>query len=247
MDINDYQVSRGQLHFWHQARLGLLAWLIKQIPGNNLNIASIGSGTGEELNLLKKRGSVVGWDINKDALTLARQLGFVVKNFDISQNTPEDKYDLVCAFDVLEHLKNDLKALNNINACLKTNGYLLLTVPAHPWLFSAHDLALNHQRRYSRKELAKKLQTANFKIKTIGYWNAWFFPLITIIRLIKKFFPRTINKSEAKRLPKAINHLGFLVLKAENYLLTKNFKLPVGLSLYVVAKKYEPGNFNPCL
>jgi len=237
MDLKDYEQQGDIKHFWHLARLELLAWLINKIPGDNLNIASVGSGTGEELRLLTKRGTVIGWDINANAIALAKQLGFDIKNFDISHQVPSDNYDLVCAFDVLEHIKNDIQTLNNIQACLKPNGYLLLTVPAHPWLFSAHDQALEHERRYSRSDLIKKIQTAGFQIETVGYWNAWLFPLVAIIRLIKKIFPPKNIKSEAGHLPHIINQIGLAILRLENYLIAKKFKLPMGLSIYVVAKK----------
>lgn len=243
MDLNDYKTSGGQIHFWHQARLGLLDWLIGQVPGDNLNMASVGSGSGEELELLAHRGSVVGWEINDRVIALAKQSDFTLENFDISQNVPPDHYDLIGAFDVLEHINDDLQTLKNINACLRPGGYLLLTVPAHPWLFSVHDLALKHERRYAKKDLTKKLQTAGFKIETIGYWNAWLFPLVVIVRLFKKIFPPKIIKSEAGPLPKIINELGLVILKAENWLISKNFKFPTGLSLYVVAKKTKTCEF----
>lgn len=237
MDIKDYEQQGGAKHFWHLARLKFLAWLIGQVPGDNLRIASVGSGTGEELRLLAERGTVIGWEINERAASLAKQSGWAIANFDISQGESEDCYDLICAFDVLEHISNDTQTLININSCLKSKGYLLLTVPAHPWLFSSHDEALGHKRRYAKQDLVKKLQTADFQVELVGYWNTWLFPLIATIRLLKKIWPPSRPKSEAGRLPPIINQVGLAILKSENYLIANNFKFPVGLSLYAIAKK----------
>lgn len=237
MDIKDYEQQGETKHFWHLARFKFLAWLISQVPGDNLKIAAIGPGTGEELSLLAERGAVLGWEINERAAALARQAGWTIANFDISRQPPAESYDVICAFDVLEHIAGDRQTLANIKTGLKPGGYLLLTVPAYPWLFSSHDQALGHERRYTKKNLIKKLHEAGLVMVTIGYWNAWLFPLAVIIRLYKKIRPPQVVKSEAGRLPPLVNQIGLAILTSENYLIAKHFKFPFGLSLYVIAKK----------
>jgi SAM-dependent methyltransferase len=236
MDLHDYQVANGQFHFWHLARLGLINFLIKDIkPGSQ--ILSVGCGTGEELALLQTVGQVVGLDVNPETVALACQKGFEAKIFDLAKLTVEKPVDAIVAFDVLEHIADDQTALNNIYQSLRPQGFFILTVPAYDWLFSSHDQALEHYRRYSKQALINKLQTAGFKIERLGHWNTSLFLPVALIRLSKKIWGTHVIKSEAGPLPKIINELGLIILKAENWLISKNINLPWGLSIYVIAKR----------
>jgi len=237
MDIHDYQQNgNGLLHFWHRARLGLIKYSIRDLK-NNITIASIGCGTGEELTILTKQAQVVGYDINQTALNLARQQGFKTAYFDIAKNQLPTKYDVITAFDVLEHIKDDEFALKNISRSLKADGYFLLTVPAYQWLMSSHDLALGHYRRYGQKDLKQKLAKANLKLIKIGRWNSFLAIFIIIVRLFKKIWPPNESLSELKKTNYFIDKLLYLILSWEVFLIRLGFKLPIGISLYAIAQK----------
>ena len=165
----------------------------------------------------------------------AKKRGFEVFYQDIEEEASGDcQYDVVCVFDVLEHVKHDDLALKNIYKLLKPGGFLIFTVPAFNFLFSSHDVYLKHYRRYSKKELNQKLADNNFKMLNLYYWNSVLFPLIALKRLISK---RNKPKSDASNLPKLLNWFLYEILIIENQLIKMNVMWPFGLSLIGVARK----------
>ena len=142
-------------------------------------------------------------------------------------------------FDVLEHIENDAEFLNEVHRCLATNGRIFLTVPAHQWLYSNHDVALGHFRRYSKAALEERLLSAGFVVEKIGF----LFSLLVIPALFLRRIPFVFGKKlEVKqvldcaetvlRLPKVLNEMLLTLSRIESKL-----RLPVGLSLFAVAKK----------
>jgi len=256
MDYRDYilQSDETGLHFWYAARLKLIDILLKKTLINQTDarsILDIGCGTGTELDLLAGYGRVIALDINQTALKIARQKNYRTISADIEKlSLPENSYDAVCCFDSLEHLTDEQKVLNNIFRSLKDDGYLLFTVPAFQFLFSTHDLALQHHRRYSQHELKEKLTTADFNIITIGYWNSILFPLEALVRLSNKFSARggsafggnksnkkSSYQSDAKPINPLLNKILFSVLNLENKIINYGIKLPFGLTIYGIARK----------
>ncbi len=248
MDYRDYilQSDKTGLNFWFAAKLILIKNLLKKVfieKVNNRTILDLGCGTGTELATLNEFGLVTALDNNQTSLNLIKQQGYEIILADIEKfSLPENSYDAVCCFDLLEHLTDDQKVLNDIFRSLKNNGYLLFTVPANKPIFSSHDLALAHRRRYNKKELNNKLTKADFTIITLGYWNSILFPLEAAIRLIKKFLflkllKITNHKSDAKPTNPIINKILFSILNFENILIDRGIKFPFGLTIYGIARK----------
>jgi SAM-dependent methyltransferase len=248
MDYQDYilKSNNTELHFWFAARLKLTENLLKRklLPmADRKLILDLGCGTGTELEMLAKYGIVTALDINQSALELAKEKKCQTILADIEKFTlPEKNYDIVCCFDLLEHLNEDEKVLNNICQSLKNNGYLFFTVPAVKSIFSTHDLALSHRRRYNKKELNYKLVKAGFTIMSLGYWNSILFPLEVAIRLVKKFIYLKLLKRinfepDSKPINPVINKVLFAVLNFENILIDRGIKFPFGLTIYGVARK----------
>ncbi len=125
---------------------------------------------------------------------------------------------------MLEHLEDDRIILRYLQDNLKDNGIAIITVPAHPWLFSEHDRVCGHYRRYTKKQLKDLL--GNFDCK-IYYYNSLLFPAEILYRLITK------GKNNLKQVPDILNHLLFFILSLEYYLLPI---LPAGLSLLAIVK-----------
>lgn len=248
MDYQDYILKNNntELHFWFAARLKLIENLLKRkfLPMTDRKlILDLGCGTGTELEMLAKYGIVTALDINQSALALAKEKKCQTILADIEKFIlSEKKYDIICCFDLLEHLNKDEKVINNICQSLKNNGYLFFTVPAVKSIFSTHDLALAHRRRYNKRELNNKLAKAGFTVISLGYWNSILFPLEAAIRLTKKLLylkllKKTNFKSDAKPTNPVINKILFTVLNFENILIDHGIKFPLGLTIYGIAQK----------
>lgn len=238
MDYTDYLQGATNSHFWFRAKLDLIKVLTAKILVKpNQKVLIVGAGTGEELKLLEKSSEVYIIDIDEKALELIpRGLCKEKRRGDICCSSFEDNFfDLVLCFDVLEHIADDKLALLEISRLLKTEGKFIFTVPAYNFLYSPHDTALRHFRRYSRNSLRKKL--SYFKQIKCGYWfSALFFPVL-LKRVIKDNyfnFKREILPDSALKLPAAINGLFYKILSLENFCIGHNLGLPFGLTLYGV-------------
>lgn len=237
MDYLDLEKNTSAFdHFWYRARRKLVDLILRKYGIKKMLILEIGCGAGSQLETLSKNGNkVVGSDINIKALGEAKKRGFEVFYQDIEKDIESNlQYDVVCAFDVLEHIKNDEAVLKNIYKLLKKDGFFIFTVPAFQSLFSSHDIYMNHRRRYSRKELKHKLLNNNFKPLDLYYWNSILFPLISLKRLLSK---KSRPKSDAVRLPKILNLFLFGILMAEVQLIRINIRIPFGLSIVGIGKK----------
>jgi SAM-dependent methyltransferase len=144
---------------------------------------------------------------------------------------------VVTALDVLEHVREDLPALREINRILTPGGKLIITVPAYGFLWSEHDEALHHYRRYVARELRAKLVASNFEIERSTYFiTALFFPIL-FFRLWQGLRRTSIEASVSYRLPPSwINRMLVWSLDVERFLLDQ-FNLPFGVSLVVVGRK----------
>jgi ubiquinone/menaquinone biosynthesis C-methylase UbiE len=230
MDFNDYQAGLSKDYFWFQGKREFIKILLEKnnLP-QNCKILNIGAGTGEDLNIINKFGNVYAIDINQDALNLiSSELVKEKKIMDVCTMGYEDNsFDAVLAFDVLEHIENDQRAVREIRRVLKKDtGVFIFTVPAFNFLFSTHDKNLGHFRRYSKKGLKKLF--ADFHFVSSGYWFFTLFLPIAIQRLLS-------SKSSAN-LPSFINKMFFKLLNFENFLISKKIKFPYGLTLYGVCK-----------
>jgi len=141
-------------------------------------------------------------------------------------------YDLIGAFDVIEHIDDDQAAINSIAAKLKPGGKFVMTVPAHQWMWSAHDTVNHHKRRYSKRGLRRLIEGSPLKLDKIGYFNSLLFPLAIAERLAAKLR----GKEDADlKLPFApLNTALEKTFAAERHLVGR-LPLPVGLSLFAVA------------
>lgn len=242
MDYTDHILQKNnEGHFWYEARkilIGKLFTYISKEQKENVSILDVGCGTGTELELISGFGDLTALDVNEKALEIAKEKGYKttmlnIENCDLEKNY----YNIVCSFDVLEHLNNDYLALKNIYSSIKEDGFFLFSVPAHPSIFSQHDIALEHKRRYTKKELRTKLGDEGFGNIELYYWNSFLFPMIYSLRMFKKIFLKNIKLgSEAKQRNKFINKILFLILKFEATNLFRKRGLP-GISIYGIARK----------
>lgn len=204
-----------------------------------LQILDIGCGTGANLEMLSEFGSAEGVDVSDDALEFCRKKGLTVqKGLAETLPHPDETFDITTALDVIEHLDDDIGGLTEMHRVTKTGGHALIFVPAFMWLWGVQDDISNHRIRYTKKQIAERLEQVGFKVDRATYANFTFFaPILagrTLMRLtgIKPESENNINIS-------ALNGVFGKVFSAERFLLSK-FNFPFGVSIVVAATKAAP-------
>lgn len=228
-------------NWWHEGRRKILqstiAYLVKSVK--NSKILDVGCGTGGTSNAFLKFGYLVGTDLSIAALKLATKKGFtnILKSSLTNIPLKDETFDIITALDVIEHMENDHSVLLELNRLVKLNGYVIITVPAFQFLWSEHDVALSHFRRYTTSTLTKVLNETNFEVVRISYFISFIFLPYAVYRLLTKNSINQENPKTAKRqLPKIVNVLFERMMNVEDRLL-KSVDLPFGVSLLCVAKK----------
>lgn len=225
-------------HWWFTGRRAILSYLIGafELPPN-ARILEIGSGTGGNLEMLSSFGQVSALEMDATARLIASEK--TSGRFDIRPGCcPTDipfageKFDLICLFDVLEHIDEDVETLIAVKRLLSDGGRVLVTVPAYRWLWSAHDTFLHHKRRYSAAELRQKVLASGFNLAKLTYFNTLLFPLAAFVR----FKDRLLGNSSASGTsipPVPINKLFAGLFGLERFIIGK-FNLAFGVSLLCV-------------
>lgn len=232
-------------HWWYAARRAVARAHLRRLPlppPDRARVLEIGCGTGGNLGLLARFGRLSACELDAQARDFAQTkahglgLDIPIREGRLPAPIPAapGSLDLICLFDVLEHVDDDEAALRALRALLAPGGHILLTVPAHPWLWSAHDDYLHHRRRYRLGELAAKARRAGFTIHHLGWLNAALFPLAAVSRLLTA---RRQGRPPGTALPPPwLNRLLYRVSAAER-LLAPGWRLPWGLSLLAVLRR----------
>jgi len=222
-------------HWWFKGREKYIEALMKKyISGEGNQILEIGIGTGANIDILEKFGVLEGLDVSDESIRIIKDKYPHIKilNKKFPGETIDKKFDLVCLFDVLEHIEDDSKAIEKIAQLLKDRGKLIITVPAYQFLWSYHDEIHHHHRRYFKSELSDLLEKNNFKISHSGYFNFLLFPLAFLQRAFSKF---TVLKDYDPYKKSILNKFLFQIFSLESKFVNKYF--PFGLSIAVVAEK----------
>lgn len=227
-------------HWWYEGRRNILRSIIGRIKlPQNAKILEAGCGPGANLEMLSVFGQVSAFEPDAFSVDYASKVsGVKVQKGGLPDGIPFDQnFDIVCAFDVLEHIKDDLASLKALRSKTVDGGYAVFTVPAFAFLWSHHDEINHHFRRYNKSSFQKVLTDAGYEIEFISYFNFWLFPLAAGIRLAKNLIGKTDQGSDAKMPSSAlVNKVLRAIFTSEQYLL-KWFALPFGLSLIAVCKK----------
>jgi SAM-dependent methyltransferase len=228
-------------HWWFVGRRSIAAsWLQAALP-EPARILDLGCGTGGNLAMLSQHGEVVGAELDEQAAQLARarDIAPVVRG-ELPDALPlaAESFDCVTMFDVLEHIADDAATLRTVHELLAPNGQLLLTVPAFPFLWGAHDVAHHHQRRYRAAPLRALLQQAGFEVQRLSYCNSWLFPPAALVRLLRRWLGSEASAAgvELALPPAALNRLLAAVFASERFVLAHG-RFPFGVSLIALARK----------
>lgn len=232
-------------YWWYTGRREIIRSVFNKYAGKTKTeqIIDIGCGTGINLDILKNYGKrIIGVDNSEVAISYAKERGYedILLVNDISKLPYSDNTTgIITMLDVLEHLPEENKALKECHRILKNGGLLIVTVPAYQFLWSEHDIALHHYRRYTARKLKHILEQNNFRIVKISYIISFLLPLVIIYRLFKgliNIFFKSVPRTSHVIVPQPINNFFISLLNIES-LLVRYFNLPLGTSVIGVAKK----------
>jgi SAM-dependent methyltransferase len=235
--VYDRMAELDSRHWWYRARREILARLIatRLAPPAGARILEIGCGTGHNLEMLARFGTVDAVEMDDAARALATErLGrpALMATLPELNGVEGGAYDLVALLDVLEHVEDDGGSLASIARRLKPGGRILLTVPAHPWMWSAHDVVNHHKRRYTKRGLRATIEAAGMKVELLTYFNSLLFPLAAAARLAGRLTGR--EDSDDTLPPAPLNKALEFLFGLERYAVGR-VPLPPGVSLIAVA------------
>ena len=230
-----------QSHWWHTGRRKILAGFVeeicRQVTDRRPRILDVGCGTGANLIMLSKYGDAEGVDVSEDAIAFCRERGLDKVRLGAGEALPyeDSTFDLVTAFDVVEHMDDDLVGLSEMHRVLRPGGRALLFVPTFMFLWGLQDDVSHHRRRYRLPQLRRVLEQAGFEIERTTYANITFFLPILLVRKLMRL---TGIKAETENSinVSALNGVLGSVLGAESTVL-RYLNLPFGVSGLCVAKK----------
>ncbi len=225
--------------WWYHGRRRVCFGLLDRFLATegSLRILDVGCGTGLNLQYLGRYGDAQGVDMSPEALDFCLQRGVESVVLHTAERLPfkDSTFDLVTAFDVIEHIEDDLSALAEFHRILKPGGHLLVYTPALPWLFDEHDRLVHHKRRYLLGDLKAKLSQSGFTERYLSYVNFLVLPIVLLAKLVFALAPRRRHR-EMEVPPEPVNGLLTQICYLEEKLL-RRFPLPVGLSLVGLVKR----------
>ncbi len=236
--VYDRMAEHDSTHWWYRARRDILADFLTRegkLPAQ-AKILEIGCGTGHNLPMLARFGEVDAIEIDPAARAIASQrLGKPVGSAPLPElpGVPNGHYDLIAVLDVVEHIADDVAALAAMRARLAPGGKILIAVPAHQWMWSAHDVVNHHHRRYSKGSLVKAIRAAGLRERKLGYFNSLLFPLAAGARLAGRLTGR--DDSDDSPPPPAVNSLFETIFRLERHMVGR-VPMPLGVSIVTLAE-----------
>ncbi len=237
-----YQEANNWLNRGRSRFIGRLVEQYLESQAGVHDLLEVGAGAGQNLAQLARHGHVDALEVGAWALSSLRQREELRTLY--CDPLPEAKidrtYDVIVAADVLEHIENDGDACIWMAQHLKPGGLLILTVPAFMWLFSAHDIAVEHYRRYTAGQLLATLPDS-LDIRSRGYFNMTLFPLAVMSRAVwslKRAAAAEVRSDEkqSSQLPSGVASTFAAILGAESAAIARFGGLPWGLTAFCVAQ-----------
>ncbi len=237
-------------HWWYRARRALLVALVREHSAGEGHppprLLDLGSGTGANAAAYAAGARVVGVEPSGEAIRLARS--HVGPRFARAEGGrlpfAAGSFRIVTASDVLEHIPDDAAVAREVARVLEPGGAFVFTVPAYRRLWSAHDVALAHQRRYGRPDLRRLLEGAGLRLRWLSYWNTVLFPAAAARRLLSRFRPPAPPASDIGPTGPVAGAALERLLVAEGRL-ARRLPLPFGLSLVGWAERPQPPGSPP--
>lgn len=245
MHEHEYEAMFGleDVYWWFIARRQLAVDILRRELATrpDARILDVGCGTGSNLSAFSELGRATGIDASPEALAFCRRRGVETVSLAEIERLPfaDATFDIVTAMDVLEHTDDDLAALRELRRVCKPGGLLLATVPAYGFLWSEHDEALKHRRRYTAHELRNKLTVTDFAVERTSYFITMLFFPILLMRIHQGLFKKSTQpQTSIQVLPRWLNRtlVGLLSIERRAY---RAINLPFGVSIVAMARPSE--------
>lgn len=235
-------VDLEDANFWFRGRNKIIIWALHKYAKDFTNLLEIGCGTGFVLSGVARAfpsARLSGSEIFTNGLQAAstRLSSVNLIQVDARQIPFVDEFDVIGAFDVLEHIKEDDVVLQQIEKALKPKGITILTVPQHAWLWSAADEYALHERRYSASEIEEKVTAAGLKILRSTSFVSSLLPAMMISRVLQKPQKENYDPTDELKIHSLLNSLFETLLAIELKGIQLGLNYPVGGSRLIVAQK----------
>ena len=231
-----------QGNFWFESRNRLLVWMLKQHFPKARNFLEIGCGTGFVLSGIRNEIpelDLYGCDMFAEGLVYAHQRipQAALFQMDARKIPYENEFDVIGAFDVLEHIKEDREVLAQMCSAVRPDGGIILAVPQHPFLWGPADDYGHHVRRYTAGELKSKVEDAGFAVLKMTSFVSLLFPLMLVSRLKNKRSAGAYDPMSEIKINRLMNSLFIKILDLERLMIKLGLSFPVGGSLLLTARK----------
>ncbi|OGW69518.1 MAG: methyltransferase [Nitrospirae bacterium RIFCSPLOWO2_01_FULL_62_17] len=234
--------AREAGHFWFRSRNRLVCWALRRYFPAMQTFLEVGCGTGFVLSGIRREFPELrlhGSEIFSDGLAFAGQRlpGVALFQMDARRIPFADEFDVIGAFDVLEHVEDDAAVLQQMFQAVTPGGGIVLTVPQHRWLWSAVDDYSFHKRRYGRDALLEKIQRAGFQVLRVTSFVFLLLPMLLLSRLWRVGSSAGSDPLAEYKIPSWVNTVFESALDLERCLIATGLSLPAGGSLLVVARR----------
>ena len=240
----DILFAQEEKHFWFIARKEYILQNFTKYIKKHKKIIEIGAGTGNVSRFLKRNGydNISVGEMHLSGLEYAKNYGIKdCYQFDLLNTPFEKEFDVICMFDVLEHIENDSLALQNVHKSLSGGGNIVISVPSHMWLWNRDDAIAGHKIRYTRKELVEKLENNGFNIVEAKYFFMSIVPLLFLRKLLNSDSKNIVQEKEYDNdisMNSILSKILLYITRIENkiYRFLPNL---FGGSLFIIAKKND--------
>jgi SAM-dependent methyltransferase len=242
----DQQLMKATLavddhHWWYRGRRRIIRAELDRLPLPRLpQVLDAGCGSGRMLQELVGYGQVSGIELDRDAAVLARGRGLADVRVGRLEELPwaTDTFDLITCLDVIEHTADDRLTLGELRRVCKPGGFMLVTVPAYQALWSLHDEANHHYRRYSRRMLREAALDSGWAIARMSSFNSLLLAPAAIVRVSQRRLGTNNGYTNDLELgPEWLNDALEQPLRLEAGWLRHGRTLPAGLSLLALLRK----------
>jgi len=230
-------IEEDRRHWYFRGRLAVLLRVLEHVlPPSPCRLLEIGCGTGNVLQALGRFGEAVGVERDAELRAVGLAAGLDVREGALPDDVPvADAWaDAVLLLDVIEHLDDDQAGVRAARRTLRPGGVMVITVPAYSWLWSGHDVALGHRRRYTASTLRSLVAAAGLSLVHVGYFNTALFPAIMALRLAKRLVGG--GSHDLHRPLERVNRALERLFALERHVVLRP-GLPFGTSVLAVARR----------